>query len=135
MLRQMREEARNSNLEYKSEYERKYNEKYGAKSGGIKEDDEIWVENNHKVGANPKLQRSFLGPYRAVRVKESDVWYQDKGKVKVAHLDRVKIAKRKGELERELPREKKESTPAPESLQRGREVLRLKSGFLKIFAI
>ena len=68
MLRQ-----RNSNLKYKAEYERKYNEKYGAKSGGIKEDDKICVENIHKVGANPKLQRSFLGPYRAVLVKGSNV--------------------------------------------------------------
>ena len=117
ILRQMGKEARRSNLDYKSEYERKYKETYGTRTGSIKEDDEIWVENVHKVGANPKLQRSFLGPYRAVRVKESNMWYQDKGKVKVAHLHGVKIARRRGDTAQPSPQETKESAPGPESLQ------------------
>ena len=90
-LKGMREEAIRNNLEYKSQYEKDYNKRFEAAEREVEVGQEILVENNHKTGPNPKLQKSFLGPFKVVKVKGPDVWYEDARKVKVAHLDRVKL--------------------------------------------
>jgi hypothetical protein len=91
ILRQMREEAYENNLEYKKYYTKQYDKAQKVAERVVKEGEWIWVENNHKVGANPKFHPSFLGPFKVTKVKKSDVYYADKSKVKIAHLDRVKM--------------------------------------------
>ena len=49
--------------------------------------------NNHKVGANPKLQPMFLGPYDVVSVNDTNVRYKVGKKCRIAHFNRVKTVK------------------------------------------
>ena len=92
LLKEMRKEAERNNLIYKKTYEEQYNKRFKTKDSSVKEGDWVYVENSHKTGANPKLQKSFLGPFIVRRADESDVWYESKGRIKVSHIDRVKKA-------------------------------------------
>lgn len=56
LLRKMREEAKSAN-QYKAED----NKHFGIMKRELMEGNLILVKNNHKVGANPKLQSSLLG--------------------------------------------------------------------------
>ena len=99
MLRAMRRQAEECNLKYKGEYEKQYNKKYDTKTSSIAEGEWIMIENSHRTGPNPKLHKAFLGPFIVRRADDSDVWYEEKGRIKVAHIDRVKRARMRSETQ------------------------------------
>ena len=90
-LELLRKLANESNLKYKSDYAKYYNKRFATKVRKIREGDDIYVENSHKVGPNKKLQKSFNGPFPLVKIDDQNVWYRTSRGVKVSHLDRVKV--------------------------------------------
>ena len=49
--------------------------------------------NNHRVGANLKLQPMFLGPYDVVKVNDTNVRFKVGKKTHIAYFNRVKTVK------------------------------------------
>ena len=91
-LKAMREKAAEANLVYRKKYKEYYDKAKKAVSQEIAHGEWIWVENTHKVGPNPKFHPAFLGPFKVVETKGLNIYYQDKKKIKVAHMNRVKKA-------------------------------------------
>ena len=91
-LQAVRKIAERNNIEYRKKYQAYYDMKFKTENRPISLSDMIFVENMYKTGANPKLQPSWLGPYPVVKIKEQNIYYKAKNKVKVAHFNRVKTA-------------------------------------------
>ena len=91
-LAEMREKAREANLEYQSRAQKQYDRKFKTENRKLKKGDFIYVENMQKSAVNPKLQPSWLGPFEVIERDEVNVKYQQGKKVKAAHLNRVKTA-------------------------------------------
>lgn len=89
-LQYIREEARKANLLYRKEYKTYYDKANKARARELRKGDLIFVQNDYKVGANPKLHPLFLGPFPVTRITDSNVYYSSGKKQKVAHFDRVK---------------------------------------------
>ena len=91
-LRLVRKLAEDNNIKYRKEYAKYYDARFKTELRQLSLDDMIFVQNNYKTGANPKLQPLFVGPYEVTRIKDANVYYKKGSKIKVAHLNRVKKA-------------------------------------------
>ena len=92
-LKAMRLKAAEVNLQYRKAYKKYYDKAKKTERQSLKPGDQILVENTHKVGANPKFHPAFLGPFTVTRVEDLNIFYMDKRKEKVAHMNRVKAVK------------------------------------------
>ena len=92
-LQEARRLAAEHNMRYREVFGAEYNKKSETKPRVISKEDRVFVLNNHKVGANPKLQPMFLGPYEVVSVNDTNVKYRVGKKTRIAHFNRVKTVK------------------------------------------
>ena len=113
--------AKEHNIRYRSKYTAYYDKKYETEIRKLGPNDLIFVENNYKTGANPKLQPTFLGPYEIIRIGETNVWYKDGKKQKNAHLNRVKKAILDESWPQHVPTQHPQEEENPEKMQEDRD--------------
>ena len=65
-LKALRKRAEKMNLNYKKVYEKQNNKQYQVKARYILEGQNIYIENNYKVGSNPKLQPLYISAYKVL---------------------------------------------------------------------
>ena len=91
-LQYVRKKAAENNILYKEKYAKSYNSKLQVETSNIEAGDYIFVERCAKLGANPKLQPLCDGPYKVLKVMDTNISYQKGKKVKHIHLNHVKKA-------------------------------------------